>query len=812
MPRSASWCCLSGRPRSRGGIPVVGLILAATVATSGAGNAQARVDPLLRLQYATFDPLDGPVAVPGQLRAHRDASLHIVQLTARPEPEHRRRLIAAGADLTRHSYLPPQSFLVRLAPRHVAAVRALPFVRWIGQSHPAYRMEPQIVADLASGAALDASRYHVLLFDQHGDEAGLERRIERMGGVVEERALRGGLIRARLSHGQLLQVAHDDAVLWLDRWTPPGKDMHNALRQAGVVQLHSLPIPIDGKGMTGHLYEGQDPTHPEFAALPPYRTTPQVLEAPGTPLSTYTGGPVFARGVHPTNPAFRGSLPFGQMWYTGLGASNRYSLYQQIMDPAGPVRGTSSVASWGGGRTTSYTATSAATDTAIFDHDIYVSQSQSNAGARPSRPEAWAKNISSVGAFLHRNNSNPSDDCWCRTGSIGPAADGRIGVTVTCFYDNVLTTGPGGGYQQVGGTSVSAPMCHGFGKLMQQMHTEGITGYPSAPSWRDRFDYRPHFTTTKAMVMATTRQLRYNASGTSQGANRFQQGWGFPHPGDLYAERDRLLVIDEEAATVIGPSRDVLAHGESRTYVVFVRPGTPEFRAALTYADLAGNPATQSQHRVNDLDLDVLAPDGTRYPGNSGLTTAPSSAPGTVNDDKNTEEMVFLRTPPPGAYTVTVTAREIVADTHVETAAIDADYALAVRGIGGGRDASGMVFDLMSSGPGDLRVSVSNVPDSGWSFGYTFLSADTSRHLGIGNGFGLEFDALAASSAAFAPVPGGLFAFTDGGAALYPRAQLTLPPAVALALRGVTLDGVVVLLDAAGAVVDASNVDRLTVN
>ncbi|MEM7205704.1 MAG: hypothetical protein AAF628_35955 [Planctomycetota bacterium] len=54
-----------------------------------------------------------------------------------------------------------------------------------------------------------------------------------------------------------------------------------------------------------------------------------------------------------------------------------------------------------------------------------------------------------------------------------------------------------------------------------------------------------------------------------------------------------------------------------------------------------------------------------------------------------------------------------------------------------------------------------------------------------------------------------MFALTNSGSpALYPRAELALPPAKALALSGRSLDGVVVLFDAAGNVADVSNVDR----
>ena len=80
-------------------------------------------------------------------------------------------------------------------------------------------------------------------------------------------------------------------------------------------------------------------------------------------------------------------------------------------------------------------------DDIIFDHDISWTQSQSNAGNPDSRPQAWAKNIFSIGGVAHRDNSNPADDSWqAGNGSTGPAADGRIKPTLCAYYDNIGTS------------------------------------------------------------------------------------------------------------------------------------------------------------------------------------------------------------------------------------------------------------------------------------------------------------------------------------------------------------------------------------
>ncbi|MEM7199143.1 MAG: S8 family serine peptidase [Planctomycetota bacterium] len=771
-------------------------------------------DPVIDAQYGAFDPRVAEPIVSGELASAAASRLYLVQFETAPIDEYRHVLRGLGVEV--HSFVPDQSYVVRMDRDQQARVQELSFVRWVGDYHPAYRLEPAIVAGLAAGIDLEVARYNILVVDRRADDGVLEQFITQIGGTVDAPAMGGGMVSASLDRGQLLRVAHHDSVMWLDRWTEPGVDMNNALVQSGARELHNLGAPIDGKGMTGHVYEGIFANHSEFAALPPYRTTPQWVVMSGIEQhGTNTGGEIYSRGVHPTNPNFRGGVPFAQMWYTLLGAGTRYNLYFRLVDASGAVKAMTSTASWGGGQTNNYTAASALMDTSIFDFDLLVTQSQSNTGGTPSRPEAWAKNAASVGGFWHRNNTNPNDDCWCRGASRGPASDGRIGVTFTGYFDNILTTTTGtptsytGGF---GGTSGATPLVNGLAQLGIQMFTDGMFGYPAAPTFADRFEHKPHFTTSKAMLMATTRQVRYNSTGITVGATRVQQGWGFPHVKDLYDQRDDLLLIDEDNATLTGSSRDVLLQGQSRTYYVWVPPGTEEFRAAMTYADQAPNPVVQSQHRLNNLDLEVIAPDGTRYAGNWGLRNGATSEPApTQTELLDTEEMVIRAgSVQDGAWTVTVSAPQIVADGHVETRAFDADYALAVRGIKGGRSVSGMIADLQSTSPGDLRVSVSNVPTTGWVTGRTFFSANGSRRLGTGNWFGLELDSLSLASFGFPPSPGNVFAFTNTAGA-YPYTTFTMPAPVALAVSGVTFDVNVVLYDAAGQIASVSNTDRDTV-
>ena len=81
--------------------------------------------------------------------------------------------------------------------------------------------------------------------------------------------------------------------------------------------------------------------------------------------------------------------------------------------------------------------------------DIAITQSQSNNGNRSSRPQAWAKNVISVGGVKHYDTLDTSDDAWAGGASIGPAFDGRIKPDVSYWYDYIYTTTTGSGWRSI---------------------------------------------------------------------------------------------------------------------------------------------------------------------------------------------------------------------------------------------------------------------------------------------------------------------------------------------------------------------------
>ncbi len=109
---------------------------------------------------------------------------------------------------------------------------------------------------------------------------------------------------------------------------------------------------------------------------------------------------------------------------------------------------------------------------------------------------------------------------------------------------------------------------------------------------------------------------------------------------------------------------------------------------------------------VNDLNLEVVGPDGTLYRGNqfSGGESVPNApSPDTINN----VEGIYLSHPLPGDYLVRVRASNVAEDARLDSAAIDQDFALVVSGDLARPNAGIIQLDRTNyTAPGILRLAV----------------------------------------------------------------------------------------------------------
>jgi hypothetical protein len=643
------------------------------VAISLDGRSEQRVTEqrgTVLLRYAEFDPAVFVPAVPDHLTAVDDNRAFIVQYISQPLEAYGDAIARLGGRVER--FMPDQAQIVTIDPAMVDAVRALPFVRWVGAYHPAYKLDEPDLQRLILGEGSDSvetRRFSIQTLRRgNGSLDGLERQIREMGAAVDLVSQPVGRMEAWLTDDQLLAVAQRSDVLFMDIKGDPEVDVDLARIIGGADYVESV-AGFSGQGVRAEVMDsGLFTSHQEFAALspPPLLHGSVGSQSHGTAVHSI----VFAPGV---NPQARGFLPDAEQSiaasYSALG--DRYEHTARLVDPAGPYRAVFQTNSWGDPRTSDYTTISAEMDDILFDHDIVITQSQSNSGSTPSRPQAWAKNIIGVGGINHFGTLTRDDDRHGGSaGSTGPASDGRIKPDLAHFYDQTIaaTTGSTSSYTQFGGTSGATPITAGHVGLFFQMWNEGVFG-PVAVPGGTVFENRPDPSTAKAFMINTA--LQYDFASASADLNRMRQGWGLADVGKMYDERERFFIVD---------ANEPITPLATNSYPLKVAGDEPDLRVTMVYRDPSGT-TSATKPRINDLTLKVTSPSGDVYYGNNGLTSGNFSTPGGSPNDLDNIENVFVPSPEGGVWSVEVIAAEINQDGNPATPGLDSVYSLVVAGV-----------------------------------------------------------------------------------------------------------------------------------
>ena len=625
----------------------------------------------IQFRYAQFDPATDAPLIPPELQARAGSSVYVVQFISQPLEAFQNALRDAGATI--HAFVAENAVVAQMSPAARDAVAQMEFVRWVGPLHPAYKLDEAILNAMASGAAdSELQAYSIMVFGVGLDsQQPVANYLQAAGGEVMNVAPDGHRMTVYATLPQLLEIAHMDQVQFIDPWGPGDHDMDIVRQIGGGDTLHALGFT--GQGVRGEVFDGGVvAAHQEWSDKPVlYHKTPSA-DSHGTACfgNNFSRGVVAqAKGMCPNREQgiscnYNLSTQFG-------GDYTRLLLNTEATNPNDVYRSCYQTSSVGSPRTRQYTTISAETDDYLFKVDYLSCQSQSNASLnQDSRPQAWAKNIVSVGGITHNNTLTRTDDY--SSGSTGPASDNRIKPDLAHFYDQTYTTYTTSttGYGQFSGTSNATPATAGhFGLMMDLWHQGVFPGFGGGPSV---FADRPRSTTAKALLINTAYRYNWKAGGSNANMYRDRQGWGMADLGKLYTYRDKMIIVNET---------DILTPLAVKTYNVNVPAGEAEFVVTMVYIDPQGNPAVQTQHRINDLTLKVTSPGGTVYYGNNGLRDDNFSTPGGVPNTKDTVENVIVLNPQAGAWTVQVSGDEIVQDAYLNTPQMDAAYALVIRGV-----------------------------------------------------------------------------------------------------------------------------------
>ena len=138
----------------------------------------------LQLRYAAFDPLADEPAIPDAFRG-QDQHLWIVQYATQGIEAYRDVLRQLGVEI--HLFLAWHSNVVEMDARTAALVATLPFVRWVGAYHPAYKLDGRLMSELLANTRDSEPRRLNLLTTRRGPvgQEPIVAAVAALGGAVE---------------------------------------------------------------------------------------------------------------------------------------------------------------------------------------------------------------------------------------------------------------------------------------------------------------------------------------------------------------------------------------------------------------------------------------------------------------------------------------------------------------------------------------------------------------------------------------------------------------------------------------------------
>ena len=414
--------------------------------------------PLIRLRYATFDPLAGEPSIPtsGRLSVQADRpATYIIQFTGPVQEGWKASVGQAGARL--YGYVPDYAFFARMIPATAEKVHSLPFVRWVGLYHPAYRLAPELQMAGGKGQGVIGSSEPVTVTVQTFPDVALDAlstEIEKMGGKVLGQAANSiaGYIRVLVPPDRLDEIAALDEVLWVEPYFEP--QLYNDVGGGQIMQANEVRSSLHLYGSdqivavadTGLDTGDMNTLHPDLQdrVIKAYclgRPSPcdwSDYVAHGTHVAGSVLGNGLASGSNPSAHQYANS-------YAGVAPESQL-VFQSIADAQGSLRGIPNdigdlmrqaypdgarihTNSWGGptGGTPQnpeyggYTAESQQADQAMWEHkDMLVLFAAGNEGVDTDKngvvdPDSigspgTAKNVLTVGAT--ENNRSDILTTW----------------------------------------------------------------------------------------------------------------------------------------------------------------------------------------------------------------------------------------------------------------------------------------------------------------------------------------------------------------------------------------------------------------
>ena len=655
----------------------------------------------IRLRTATLSTEDTKPSIQPQsvLKDEVVSGLYLLQFQNRLQVEWKKTMKEFGASFI--SYVPDDACIVRLNKASIHRLRSLAFVRWIGPYAPDYRIDPTLLTPGPVVTDIPQKLRILACPDTPIQEMQDIQKILDAGHSSRMTSL-GPIIQGTVSADRLKELTSHPSVLWVEPVLPLRLYDEAAVKIiGGSLSTNNHSAAIHDWGYTGRgvriavadtgLDGGENGRlHPDLNG----RVDAYYFYGALRNAADEDGHGTHVAGIIAGNGATGEADTKGYLYGMGIAPESRL-IIQRIFDGdgyyAGPDTGEAltrdalqagakiSSNSWGADNGAHYDLLAAEFDALVRDGDFQTDGDQQmtlvfaagNAGPAASTlsTPAVGKNVITVGAS---GNSRTDFSYWAfrpddiaSFSSRGPCNDGRIkpdvlapGVWISSLNSSSAKTQSGwleisDSYQYMGGTSQATPHVSGAAGVFTQWYREHNANTNPSPAL------------IKAALIDSARSL--NTSNPSNPNN--QEGWGRISLTNLFSPNTQRWFLDQ--SVLLETHKDY-----ERTFMI-AGPSQP-LRIIMAYTDVPSIPAAMPS-LVNDLDLELLAPDGAIYRGNQ-IENGYSIPYASGRDSLNNVECILIKRPQPGEYRLRIHGKNIVQDSRRDTAAVDQDFACVISG------------------------------------------------------------------------------------------------------------------------------------
>lgn len=619
-------------------------------------------DYRIHLKAMIFDPLRGAGNIAAELRLPEGTAVQrrIIQFRA-PLTRDQRQMLTSQYGLKLTDYIPNLAYLERIPDDLLTKLKQVDLVRAIVPYQPAFKISPTIGKlkfHTEERRKMRGLLLVAVLFDD-ADPQQVATSIRGISGItnieVEDLRKSGAPARIRFtasSQSVLPEIARLDGVRWIEEVAEQMEDNGNT---AGTIQSGTpgnTPIwdrGIHGEGQIigvidsgavdiGHCFF-EDPTN--NTPGPTHRKVLEVRPAINNGHSTFVAG--IALGDDFNNPGATANR--GNAWAARLVSGGRAEGIFNALTSNNAQGVRINTNSWhdntnGAGNPALYNLTASDADTFTWNNEDHVVLGSMGNNGEEQGPPGTAKNSIGVNASQRDPNEMNVGD-----GNPGPTADGRRKpdvVTPGCnINSSQISTACTIQLSNVCATSWATPAAAATTALIRQYYAEGW--YPTGTPQPSQI-----FTPTGALIKATLLNATIDMTGVA-GYPSNNEGWGL-------ARLNNTLFFPGSARELRAwdiRHADGLATGEFRAFAVDVASSTQPLKVTLVWTEPPGA-ANAVNPVVNNLNLTVIAPDGTTFLGN--VFAGGQSTTGGTADALNNVEQFLINAPAVGNWTIRVAA------------------------------------------------------------------------------------------------------------------------------------------------------------